>query len=129
MTTLYLIVTCDAIHITCPYLFSYADEKDLKEFQYKGTCASISYKYLWSPFGEFLLKFTPETIAPNTITLVAFIIIVTSHLLIIFGGDSDFASPPEPWKYALFGISLFFYQHLDNLDGKQARKTSNDDDI
>lgn len=26
---------------------------------------------------------------------------------------------------ALFAITMFVYQHLDNLDGKQARKTSN----
>lgn len=116
---------CYALHRAPTYFFNYPDQDDLKFFQYKGTCASISYKYLWSPFGEFLLKFTPETIAPNTITLVAFIIIVSSHLLIMFGGDSNFASTPEPWKYAVFGISLFLYQHLDNLDGKQARKTSN----
>jgi hypothetical protein len=42
----------------------------------------------------------------------------------MFYGDSTFERAPEPWKYALYGISLFVYQHLDNLDGKQARKTS-----
>lgn len=100
------------------------DERDLREFKYRGTCDSITYKYFWSPFAEYLLKFVPETVAPNLITLVAFIIIVVSHLLFMFQGDDQFTDPMPKWKYLLFGISLFLYQHLDNLDGKQARKTS-----
>lgn len=68
----------------------------------------------------------PETVAPNLITLVAFIIIVASHVVFMFWGDSTFTKALEPWKYLLFGVTLFLYQHLDNLDGKQARKTSND---
>ena len=28
------------------------------------------------------------------------------------------------WKFLLMGCSIIIYQHLDNLDGKQARKTS-----
>jgi hypothetical protein len=29
------------------------------------------------------------------------------------------------WKLLLMAASLFVYQNLDNLDGKQARRTSN----
>lgn len=28
------------------------------------------------------------------------------------------------WKLIMMGLSILLYQHLDNLDGKQARKTS-----
>jgi ethanolaminephosphotransferase len=69
---------------------AYKDEQYLKTFKYQGTCASISYKHLWSPFAEFLLKFIPPTIAPNAITLLAFVIIVISHALFTFYGDSTF---------------------------------------
>jgi ethanolaminephosphotransferase len=96
----------------------------LVDFKYQGTCASITYKYLWSPFAEFLLKFVPETVAPNLITLFAFVIIVVSHVVFMFEGDSEFARVIPAWKYLLFGVTLFLYQHLDNMDGKQARKTS-----
>ena len=36
----------------------------------------------------------------------------------------DFAPLPD-WKCYMMGISIFIYQTLDNVDGKQARKTSN----
>ena len=107
-------------------MFNYADERDLIEFKYKGTCDSISYKYLWSPFAEFLLKFVPDTVAPNLITLIAFAAIVVSHIVFMFQGESEFTHVMPGWKYLLFGVSLFVYQHLDNMDGKQARKTSRD---
>jgi hypothetical protein len=42
----------------------------------------------------------------------------------MFHGEDHFTDPLPRWKYLLFGVSLFLYQHLDNLDGKQARKTS-----
>ncbi|XP_031505801.1 uncharacterized protein LOC116268162 [Nymphaea colorata] len=77
---------------------------------------------------EFLLRFVPETVAPNLITLVAFAIIVVSHFVFMFWGENDYSKPAEPWKLALFGITLFVYQHLDNLDGKQARKTIREGD-
>jgi ethanolaminephosphotransferase len=68
----------------------------------------------------------PETVAPNVITLVAFAIIVVSHIVFMFWGEggNNFTEVLPPWKYALFAVSLFLYQHLDNMDGKQARRTS-----
>lgn len=36
--------------------------------------------------------------------------------------DSDGVVPD--WKLVLMAVSIIVYQHLDNIDGKQARKTS-----
>lgn len=33
------------------------------------------------------------------------------------------------WKLVLMAISIIIYQNLDNMDGKQARKTSTNDVI
>lgn len=66
----------------------------------------------------------PETVAPNLITLIAFAIIVVSHVVFMFEGESEFTQVIPAWKYLLFGVTLFLYQHLDNMDGKQARRTS-----
>lgn len=63
--------------------------------------------------------------APNTITFIAFLIILVNHFIFTFVGNSNFESPPETWKIAMFLVSLFAYQNLDNMDGKQARRTSN----
>lgn len=40
----------------------------------------------------------------------------------MFWGDNQQGIPT--WKLALMTVSTFIYQNLDNLDGKQARKTS-----
>jgi hypothetical protein len=38
--------------------------------------------------------------------------------------SGDFGEAIPPFRLFLFGILLLAYQTLDNLDGKQARKTS-----
>lgn len=40
----------------------------------------------------------------------------------MLGGD--FGEPISPVRLFLYGVLLLTYQTLDNLDGKQARKTS-----
>lgn len=102
---------------------SYLDEIHLKDFKYKGGSASLTYEYLWSPFAEFLLKFTPEWIAPNLITFVAFVLVLVSHFIFMFWGEDQFGKPLPPWKCILMSVTIFIYQHLDNMDGKQARRT------
>lgn len=57
----------------------------MQKFQYKGICDSLTYKHLWSPFGEYLLQYVPESVAPNTITAVAFAILVIAHILFMSG--------------------------------------------
>jgi hypothetical protein len=42
----------------------------------------------------------------------------------MYAGDSSFQSSVPTWKYVLMGITISVYQNLDNMDGKQARKTS-----
>lgn len=95
-------------------------------FKYQGGTASITYEHIWSPLAEYLLKFVPTWVAPNLITFVAFVIVVVSHLIFMYVGDSSFQAPVPVWKYILMGITISLYQNLDNMDGKQARRTSND---
>jgi phosphatidylglycerophosphate synthase len=71
-----------------------------------------------------LLKFVPTWVAPNTITLVAFCIVLVVHFLFLFYDEPTFGHAIAKWKYPMFAVGMFLYQHLDNLDGKQARKTS-----
>jgi phosphatidylglycerophosphate synthase len=37
--------------------------------------------------------------------------------------NPDFETPVAPWVYFLCAGGLFAYQTLDNIDGKQARRT------
>jgi ethanolaminephosphotransferase len=61
-------------------------------------------------------------LAPNLITLLGLVAIllniVTIQLLV-----PDLVGPGPTWMYWSFVIGLWFYSTLDNVDGKQARRT------
>lgn len=112
----------DIIHREQLYLVDYLDQNNFKSFKYNGGSDSLSYEYLWSPLAEKLLTITPSSIAPNTITLFSLIMLAVVHFLYMFTGDNS--NGPEGWKLWMMGLTILIYQNLDNLDGKQARKTS-----
>lgn len=91
------------------------------KFKYNGQCDSITYKHIWSPLADWLLQFVPPTMAPNTITLSALLVLTFAHVAFVAGvGRGQIAW----WRLLLMAVSIMVYQNLDNLDGKQARKTS-----
>ena len=47
------------------------------------------------------------------------------HLVIFFFYGWGFEYDAPRWVPVLLGVFTFFYFHLDNMDGKQARKTGN----
>ena len=70
---------------------------------------------------EKLLLLFPETIAPNSITFFAFMILVVCHIIFMLPDPNGMI--PD-WKLVMMAVSIIVYQHLDNIDGKQARRTS-----
>jgi ethanolaminephosphotransferase len=99
----------------------------LPTYQYHGEDNSLLYKYVLSPLATFLVnRCTPSTIAPNTITLLGLSFMISSYLL-----EWYFCPDLEPHRGAagpgamfLFNFfAMLMYQTLDNMDGKQARKT------
>ena len=96
-------------------------EDCLKKFAYKGGSCGVSYEYLWSPLAEKLVKLVPIWWAPNAITFVGFILVIISTILLCcFGKIGD---PVSNLQLFLFSLLIFTYQTLDNIDGKQARRT------
>ena len=65
-----------------PYLSEVAI-KGILAHNYKANTHSISYKYCWSPFANWLVEFLPDWIAPNLITLFGFLHGVIFFFLII----------------------------------------------
>lgn len=54
-------------------------------FKYKGGSVSIAYEYVWSPFCDWIVKrFVPSYIAPNTITLAAFVYVIIAHVCLMY---------------------------------------------
>lgn len=69
---------------------------------------------------ESILKYVPETIAPNMITLIGVGIQFQSSLVLYFLKRVFGHVPQAAFIYC--ALSLFLYQIMDILDGKQARR-------
>lgn len=97
-------------------------QENIKNFKYKGGSIAISYINLWSPLAEFIVQYIPKTIAPNTITVFGTIIHIIGNLSLILQGKGAELSP---LSLLFFAVCVFSYYTLDNIDGKQARRTHN----
>ena len=53
------------------------------------------------------------------ITFIGLLNLLVVHVLFLFSDDEL-----PKWKLMLMSASIIIYQHLDNVDGKQARRTS-----
>ena len=98
-------------------------EERIKVYKYKSQTDSIVYKYIMGPIANYCLKFTPISIAPNTLTFIGFLFNVVVHLLILFYTGEDLTRQVPRWLCLLTGLCHFIYMNFDNMDGKQARRT------
>jgi ethanolaminephosphotransferase len=111
------------------YLFlSPSAATQLPLFQYKGEDRSLLYHYVLSPLAAFCVNhLTPRRLAPNTITLTGLIFMIAAYSSMWYHAPTllqveDVQDLPR-WIFLLNGMSMLIYQTLDNMDGKQARKT------
>jgi ethanolaminephosphotransferase len=101
-------------------------EENLKKYKYSGGDASLLYKYIHSPFAQWAVdNIIPEWMAPNVITLLGFTCSLIPHTLLACMFPDNFAGDVPRWLSILTGVMHLVYMHLDNMDGKQARKTGN----
>lgn len=108
------------------FYFLNADaRKNLLKYQYKGSDNSLLYQYVLSPFALFCVEeYVPENIAPNSITLFGLLWMVTSYAICWwFVPTLEQTAGIPSWVFLWNAVSLLAYQTLDNMDGKQARKT------
>jgi ethanolaminephosphotransferase len=117
------------------YLSDSAAER-LPHYQYRGADLSLLYKYVLSPFATWCVdNLTPTWVAPNAITLFGLAWMVLAYFVIwcwcpgLYEANTDIATTPEKQYsvpaviFLLNGFAMLIYQTLDNMDGKQARKT------
>lgn len=103
--------------------FNESEKHAIRTYKYSGGDASLTYKYVLSPFAQFCVDyFTPTWVAPNVITLAGLACTTTAAILtFIYNPELDTSCPR--WLCLLSGFSIIAYQTLDNMDGKQARRT------
>jgi len=70
-----------------------------------------------------VIEFVPKTMAPNLLTLCAFLSMVCAYLLVSLHCPSMSECNLPGWGYIALALCIFSYQTLDNLDGRQARRT------
>jgi hypothetical protein len=78
---------------------------------------------LFSPFWNWVASLMPSWLAPNLITFSGLMAVSLGSATILFH-SSDLASPAPQWCYFVNAGTLFFYQTMDAIDGKQARRTN-----
>eukprot|EP01095_Lingulamoeba_sp_RSL-Kostka_P007718 TRINITY_DN248_c2_g1_i1.p1 TRINITY_DN248_c2_g1~~TRINITY_DN248_c2_g1_i1.p1 ORF type:complete len:397 (-),score=80.78 TRINITY_DN248_c2_g1_i1:105-1295(-) len=93
-----------------------------KYYKYSAEDHSLCVKYFLRAFWEFLLPFIPIWVAPNLITMTGFSIILLNFFTLLFFSP-NLHDPVPSWVLLTFIVGIFIYQTLDNLDGKQARRT------
>jgi ethanolaminephosphotransferase len=99
----------------------------LKAYKYVGSDNSLIYKHILTPMNVFLIGFFPRWLAPNAITLIGLACCLLAHGITIFYNPAWYGSGQNTimptWAYIAVAFLVFAYQTLDNLDGRQARRT------
>jgi len=105
-----------------PVVLTEQQLKRLKEHKYASEGITLFDPFM-QEFWKWLVQFCPLWVAPNLLTIVGLALnIGTSVLLMIeTNGAKEECSR---WIYFLTAFGLFFYQSLDAIDGKQARRTN-----
>ncbi|XP_058464944.1 cholinephosphotransferase 1 isoform X8 [Malaya genurostris] len=96
--------------------------KKLGDHKYSCTNVSMLDPFL-QPWWCWLVGKVPLWLAPNLITTVGLIVNIITTLILIYFSPNAREEPPR-WACALCALGLFFYQSLDAIDGKQARRTN-----
>jgi ethanolaminephosphotransferase len=96
----------------------------LKSFVYVGQDHSFLYNWCLSAWAQFLVDtVTPEWLAPNTITLLGLLATLFATAVAFVHAPDLGAKDMPAWVALLLALCMFAYSTLDNMDGKQARKT------
>jgi ethanolaminephosphotransferase len=100
------------------------EEKDhVRNYKFTGGDLSLLYQHVLTHWSQWCNDtFIPAWMAPNMITLIGLIVSTTAAAVTVYVHPSLAPGTPR-WVGIMSGISLFAYQTLDSMDGKQARKT------
>lgn len=96
--------------------------ESLKKHHYSSEDHSILARLVLRYYWNWVIKFVPMTIAPNTITLVGGISMAVSTLFTLIL-DPLLSNSRTRFLHLLNAVCLFFYSTMDSIDGRQAVRT------
>lgn len=94
----------------------------LKSYKYSSVDKSLISRYILKHYWNGFVELLPLWIAPNLVTLLGFFFILGNVALMEFYVP-DMVGPAPSWVYYSFAFGLWMYSTMDNVDGKQARRT------
>ncbi|KAL4883764.1 CDP-alcohol phosphatidyltransferase-domain-containing protein [Aspergillus karnatakaensis] len=94
----------------------------LKSYKYSSVDKSYISNYILKHYWNAFVELLPLWMAPNMVTLLGFLFIVANVMLIELYMP-DLIGPGPSWLYYSFALGMWMYSTLDNVDGKQARRT------
>lgn len=101
----------------------------LKTYRYKGGDNGYLVRWFYGPAAKKLVEFLPRRLAPNLITVFGFFFSVLPFILLFSICGTSMKNEPgmaiPRWFYIIEAFCYFFYRMLDEMDGKQARRTGN----
>ena len=99
--------------------------ENIKSFRYK-TCGLTPLEItVFEPYWNFIANnLLPDWLAPNALTLLGLLVPV-SCLVTVCYLDPSFTATLPGWVWLLAVFADFWYQTIDAIDGKQARRTDN----
>eukprot|EP01083_Nonionella_stella_P159322 519634_1 len=95
----------------------------IRNYKYSGEDNSICFCYVLTPMNKVLINFFPLWMAPNVITLLGCLCMVAAFCLTSYLSPR-FDQEIPPWACYFVAAMMFWAQTLDNLDGRQARRTN-----
>ncbi|KAF9894317.1 hypothetical protein FE257_007820 [Aspergillus nanangensis] len=94
----------------------------LKSYKYSSVDKSYISRYILKHYWNAFVEILPLWLAPNMVTLLGFLFIIGNVFLIEIYMP-DLIGPGPSWLYYSFALGMWMYSTLDNVDGKQARRT------
>ncbi|KAK9480324.1 hypothetical protein V1514DRAFT_194149 [Lipomyces japonicus] len=95
---------------------------NLRYYKYQSVDKSFISRYILNHYWNFTAELMPLWLAPNVITLIGLCFIYFNILTVVVVVP-DLVGPAPSWVYASFATGLWLYSTMDNIDGKQARRT------
>ena len=99
--------------------------ENMNRFKYKSEDKSILYNKFLSPCLNKLVNFIPRWLAPNLITFFSLCCNIFAAIISYLDGGFDFSFKLKRSTCLITGVFQLLYLILDNIDGKQARRTGN----
>ncbi|KAJ5037452.1 uncharacterized protein L3040_007627 [Drepanopeziza brunnea f. sp. 'multigermtubi'] len=94
----------------------------LKSYKYSSVDKSLISNYILKHYWNAFVELLPLWLAPNMVTLLGFFCILTNVICLVIWMP-DLVGPGPSWLYYSFAFGLWMYSTMDNVDGKQARRT------